>query len=33
MIEAKTEDVIKRVLSKYELTYGEVYEVFQHSLR
>lgn len=27
MIEAKTEDVIKRVLSKYELTYTEVDEI------
>lgn len=27
MIEAKTEDVIKRVLSKYELTYKEVDEI------
>ena len=26
-IEAKTEDVIKRVLSKYELTYTEVDEI------
>ena len=26
-IEAKTEDVIKRVLSKYELTYKEVDEI------
>ena len=27
MIEAKTEDIIKRVLSKYELTHKEVDEI------